>query len=214
MASRDPILTLKNLILSMANVESIRACVNEALNSGIETSEVIDALSDSLRQVGEKYEAGDFFLSELMMAAILSTEVTKILEPHMLKEKKRPIGKVVMGTVKGDIHDIGKNIVVMMLRASGFEVIDLGVDVSAERFVEAVENARPNVLGMSALLTSTSDEMKNVIELLKKRGLRKKVMIMIGGRPVTQEFADEIGADAYSRDSVQAISVVKRLVLA
>ena len=213
MASRDPILTLKNLILSMANVESIRACVNEALNSGIETSEVIDALSDSLRQVGEKYEAGDFFLSELMMAAILSTEVTKILEPHMLKDKRRSIGKVVMGTVKGDIHDIGKNIVVMMLRASGFEVIDLGVDVSAEKFVEAVENARPNVLGMSALLTSTSDEMKNVIKLLKKKGLRKKVMIMIGGRPVTQEFADEIGADAYSRDSVEAISVVKRLVL-
>ncbi len=203
---------LKELILGISNIEDVTKSVEEALRSGIETKDIIDALNEALGEVGEKYERGEYFLSELMMAGILATEVTKTLEPHLEDGGKRVLGRVLVGTVKGDIHDIGKDIVIMMLRTAGFKVIDLGVDVPKERFVEAVKNERADVLGMSALLTSTVSEMKPVIEAIKNEGLRDRVKVMVGGRPVTKEFADEIGADGYAEDAIEAIKVVKSLM--
>jgi len=206
--SRD----IRDLILGMADVEEVKKTVAEKLESGVDPLTMVDGLSKMLEEVGERYERGEFFLSELIMAGYLASEVSSLLKPHLIRAERRVPGKVIVGTVKGDIHDIGKNIVIMMLGASGFEVIDLGVDVSAERFIEAVRNVKPDVLGMSALLTSTMNEMKVVIDSLKESGLRDKVKVVVGGRPITREFASEIGADGYSEDSVEAIKVVKELL--
>ena len=205
---------LKNSILKMKNVEEIKKCVDDELKSGLEPAEIVNELAESLMDVGERYESGEYFLSELMMTGILATEVITMLEPHLAKNKESTSvkTKIIIGTVKGDIHDIGKNIVIMMLRAVGFEVLDLGVDVPMEEFIKAVKNERPNMLGMSALLTSTINEMKTVIETLTNEGLRDDVKIIVGGRPITKEFADEIGADGYGKDSIDAIKVVKNLI--
>jgi methylmalonyl-CoA mutase cobalamin-binding domain/chain len=162
--------------------------------------------------VGDKYEDGEFFLSELIMAGYLASEVANLLKPHLLKTQRAALGTIVMGTVKGDIHDIGKNIVIMMLDAAGFEVIDLGVDVPTERFVEAVQTMKPDVLGISALLTSTIDRVKEVVDALETNGLRDRVKVIAGGRPITRAFIEEIGADGYAEDSVKAIRLVKDLV--
>lgn len=202
----------KRLISEIGDVEEVRRNVKEALDSGVEPLKIVEALSEALEEVGRKYEKREYFLSDLIMAGVLATEATKILEPHLVKTGRKTLGKVVIGTVKGDIHDIGKNIVVMMLYANGFEVTDLGVDVPAERFAEAVKKEEPQILGLSALLTSTIGEMRNVIQVLEKEGVRGKVKVVVGGRPVTREFAEEIGADGYGRDAVEAVKEVKRLL--
>ncbi len=202
---------LKDLILSMADIEDVKKAVNRALKSEVGSDSIIDALSGALEEVGERYEKGEFFLSELMMAGHLANEITLMLKPY-LGRTDRSLGKVVIGTVKGDIHDIGKNIVFMMLQAAGFEVIDLGIDVPVEKFTETIENDDVQVLGMSALLASTVDEMKNVIDALIEKGLRDRVKVIVGGRPVTKQFAEEIGADAYAEDAVEAVKVVRRIL--
>jgi methylmalonyl-CoA mutase cobalamin-binding domain/chain len=145
------------------------------------------------------------------MIGYLANEVTTIVKPHLPRSRQKPKGKILVGTVKGDIHDIGKNIVVMMLQADGWEVVDLGVDVPPERFVEAVSCEKPDALGLSALLTSTMMEMRTVLEALRKSGLKSKVKVVVGGRPVTKQFADEIGADGFAEDSVKAIRVLSEL---
>lgn len=204
---------IKDAILQMKDVEEVKKCVNDELKSGLEPIKIVNELAETLLKVGEKYENGEYFLSELMMAGILATEVINLLEPYLVKDQESETKmKIVIGTVKGDIHDIGKNIVIMMLRAVGFQVLDLGVDVSVEKFMDSIRNERPKVLGMSALLTSTINEMKNVIDGLKNEGLRESIKIIIGGRPVSEEFAQEIGADGYGRDSVDAIKLVKNFV--
>lgn len=204
---------LKDVILQMKDVQEVKKCVNDELKSGLEPIEIVNELAEALLKVGEKYENGEYFLSELMMAGILATEVINLLDPYLTKDQESETKiKIVIGTVKGDIHDIGKNIVIMMLRAVGFQVLDLGVDVSAEKFMDSIRNEQPKVLGMSALLTSTINEMKNVIDVIKNEGLRESVKIIIGGRPVSEEFAQEIGADGYGRDSVDAIKVVKDFI--
>lgn len=203
---------VSNLILEMADIGDVKKTINEKLESGVDPLAIVDILSQTLEEVGEKYERGEFFLSELIMAGYLASEVSNLLKPHLIKAKRKPLGKLIVGTVKGDIHDIGKNIVIMMLDAAGFEVIDLGVDVSTERFIEAVKNLKPDILGMSALLTSTVNEVKVVIDSLEKSGLRNKVKVVVGGRAITREFANEIGADGYAEDSVKAIKAVKELL--
>ena len=201
---------LKTLILGMAEPDAVKREVEKALSLGADPREVLDAMVEALEEVGGRYERGEAFLSELLMAGLLATEVVNTLKPHW--RGRDAVGlKVVMGTVKGDVHDIGKNIVIMMLQAAGFEVVDLGVDVSAERFAEAVEKETPAVLGLSALLSSTVPEMKNVIDLLKKRGLRSRVKVVVGGRPVDEAVAREMGADGYGVNAVEAVKVVKRL---
>lgn len=172
------------------------------------------ALRPAMSIVGEKFEEGEFFLSELIVSGQLFKEImSEIIEPRLsVREKGKKLGTVIIGTVKGDLHDIGKNIVATMLRIAGFEVIDLGVDVPAEKFVEAVEKYRPDILGMSALLTTVIGEIKHVIDSLKSRGLRDKVKVIVGGAAVTASFAKEVGADGYGKDAVEAVRVCKKLL--
>lgn len=202
----------KKLISEIGDVEEVKKAVTEALESGIEPLEIVNALSEALEEVGKKYENKEYFLSDLIMAGVLATEATKILEPYLTKTGRKSLGKVVIGTVKGDIHDIGKNIVIMMLYATGFEVVDLGVDVPAERFAEAVKKEKADILGISALLTSTIKEIRNVIQALEQEGVREQVKVIVGGRPVSREFAEEVGADGYGSDAVEAVKVVKKLM--
>ncbi|MEM2915402.1 MAG: corrinoid protein, partial [Candidatus Bathyarchaeia archaeon] len=193
-------------------VENDKNIVTEALDSGIDPVDVVNAMSKGLEIVGQKYETGEYFLSELIMAGVIATEITSILKPHLGKSTEKPIGKVVIGTVRGDLHDIGKNIVIAMLSSSGFSVVDLGIDVPCEKFVEAIEKERPDILAMSCLLTMGMDEMRKVIEELSRVGLRGNVKIMVGGRPITSEFAEKIGADAYGSNAAEAVKIAKLLV--
>jgi 5-methyltetrahydrofolate--homocysteine methyltransferase len=159
--------------------------------------------------VGEKYERNEYFLAELIMAGETMKEGMKTLEPHLKAGELKRVGKVVIGTVRGDLHDIGKNIVATLLSAAGFDVIDLGVDVPPEKFVEAVKENSPDIVGMSALLTTTMVEMEDIIKELKKAGLRDKVKVIIGGAPITREYAEKIGADAAARDAVEGVNICK-----
>ncbi len=197
------------------DVNSVKKLVREALDSGCDVNDVIEnSLRRAMKIVGDKFEKGEFFLPELVMAGDLFKEVMdEVLMPVIEKESKGArVGRVVIGTVKGDLHDIGKNLVATMLRVNGFEVIDLGVDVPPERFVEAVEKYNPDILGMSALLTTTMLEMKNVIDALKSAGLRDKVKVIVGGAAVDEKYAEEIGADAYAENAVEAVRKCLELV--
>ena len=203
---------IKSLLLNMADIDELKKTVNAELESGTDPLAIIKTLNEALYEVGERYEQGDLFLSELMMIGYLAREVTNILKPYMVREGRETRSKIVFGTVKGDIHDIGKNVVIMMLQSAGLEVIDLGVDVSSERFVESVKNNDPDVLCMSSLLTSTMNEMGKVIAALDKAGLRGDVQVVVGGRPITEKFAQEVGADGHANDAINAVRVIRELV--
>ncbi len=195
--------------------ETVKRLVMEALSAGYTPNEIIEgALRPAMEVVGDKFEKGEYFLAELMMAGDLFKEVMdEILAPEIEKSREGSgLGTVVIGTVKGDLHDIGKNIVAIMLRVAGFEVIDLGVDVPPEKFVETVKRYNADIVGMSALLTTTMLEMKNVIDALRSEGLRDKVKVIIGGAAVNEEFAREIGADAYAENAVKAVEICKKLI--
>lgn len=209
---RQTLEKLKGLIVEIASVEAVKTLVIKGLESKIDPADIVNTLSEALRDVGVKYEHGEYFLSELIMAGNLSTEVVNLLKPHLLEVKRKSLGKIVIGTVSGDVHDIGKNIVIMMLNAAGYDVIDLGVDVPADKFVEAAKKEKPDILGMSALLSSTIHETKNVIHVLKESGLRDKLKVIVGGRPITKKFAEEIGADGYAEDAIDAVRTVGELV--
>jgi len=193
--------------------EKVKENVSSALRKGIEPLKIVDSLADGMRMVGERYEAGEFFLPELMMAGEIMKGAMAIITPFLRRsERVQRMGKVVLGTVEGDLHDIGKNIVKTMLTSAGFEVVDLGADVSAKRFVESVRKEQPKIVGMSALLTSTMDGMKEVVDELKREGLRKGLKILIGGAPIEEDFARRIGADAYGKDAMDAVRKAKDLV--
>jgi len=200
--------------LSALEEGAVLELVREALEAGCSALEVIEGgLTPGMREVGEKFERGEYFLPELMISADIFTRAVSLLQPLLERgaaQARR--GRVVIGTVKGDIHDLGKNLVATMLRVDGFEVIDLGVDVPPEKFVEAVERYEPDIVGMSALLTTTMIEMRNVIDALKSAGLRDRVRVIVGGAPVTEEFAREVGADAYAKDAVEAVEKCRKLV--
>ena len=203
---------VKSLLLNMADIDELKKTVNAELESGTDPLAIVKTLNEALYEVGERYEQGDLFLSELMMLGYLAREVTNVLKPHTVGEGRETGSKIVFGTVKGDIHDIGKNVVIMMLQSAGFEVVDLGVDVSSERFVESVKNNDPDVLCMSSLLTSTMNEMRKVIDALDKAGLRGDVKVIVGGRPITEKFAQEVGAEGHARDAINAVRVIRQLV--
>lgn len=158
----------------------------------------------AMAKVGALFEEGEYFVPELLVAARAMQGGMELLKPLLVAEDVEPIGKVVLGTVKGDLHDIGKNLVGMMLEGAGFEITDLGTDIEADKFVEAVKSTGAQILGMSALLTTTMSNMPSTIEALKQAGLRDSVKIMVGGAPVTQSFAEQIGADGYAPDASQA----------
>ncbi|MDH5769680.1 MAG: cobalamin-dependent protein [Candidatus Bathyarchaeota archaeon] len=204
---------IQNMVSELAGVEEIKKFVVKALNSRINPVDVMDAVSHGMNVVGEKYEKGEYFLSELIMAGIIAKEIMNTVAPYLNKKAdEKSIGKVVIGTVKGDLHDIGKNIVIAMLSSMGFIVKDLGIDVPCKMFVKTIENERPNILAMSCLLTSSMNEMRKVIEELSKVGLRENIKVMVGGRPVTPQFAKAIGADAYGANAFEAVKVAKALM--
>ncbi len=194
--------------------KKIVALCNGRLESGVSPYKVIEELTDGLREIGRGYRE-IYFDAELMVAGWNAKKALEILKPllqtgHNGSRQEAKNGKIVIGTVKGDVHDIGKDIVCIMLSSEGFEIIDLGTDVSKEQFAEAVQRTGANILGMSALLTTTREYMREVIEYLREKDIRVK--IMVGGGAVTQEFADEIGADAYGMDAIDAIKKAKMLV--
>ena len=203
---------IQNMVSKPTGVENVRDVVIKALDSGVDSVDVVNAMSKGLEVVGEKYERGEYFLSELIMAGIMASEITNVLKPHLGRLNEKRGGKVVIGTVRGDLHDIGKNIVIAMLSSGGFSVIDLGIDVPCEKFVETIEKERPDILAMTCLLTVAMDEMRKVIEELSKVGLRGNIKVMVGGRPITSQFAELIGADAYGSNAIEAVKIAKALV--
>lgn len=186
--------------------------VKEALNEGVKAETILnEGLVVGMTNLGEMFKNGEVYVPEVLVAARAMKAGTDILKPLLASENVQSLGKVAIGTVQGDLHDIGKNLVGMMLEGNGFEVIDLGVDVAPEAFVEAVKNGA-QVIGMSALLTTTMPMMKAVIDMLNAEGLRDKVKVMIGGAPITQEYADQIGADGYSTDAASAAELAQKLI--
>jgi len=191
----------------------VRAQVAQALDAGMPPAEILnESMVAAMAEVGRRFEIGEYFVPEMLIAARAMKEGLAILKPRLLEAKVEPIGRVVLGTVKGDLHDIGKNLVGMMLEGAGFEVIDLGTDVAPDQFVEAVKDKRPQLIGLSALLTTTMPSMKTTIEALKAANARGQVKVMIGGAPVTQKYADEIGADAYATDASSATARARALL--
>ncbi len=186
--------------------------MNAALAAGIAPETILkDGLIAAMGEVGRLFEENEYFVPEMLVSARAMQGGLALLKPHLAAGGATPAGKVVVGTVKGDLHDIGKNLVGMMLEGSGFEVIDLGTDVSPEKFVKAVTEHQPHAIAMSALLTTTMPSMSNTIKALQEAGVREQVKVMIGGAPVTDGFARQIGADGYSPDASSAVRLAKTL---
>jgi 5-methyltetrahydrofolate--homocysteine methyltransferase len=194
------------------NAKAVSEGVQAALDEGVEPGTLLfDYMIPAMQEVGERFERHEFFVPEMLIAARAMQGGLKVIRPLLAETGVEPIGKVVLGTVKGDLHEIGKNLVGIMLEGAGFEVVDLGVDVSADKFVEAARGGT-HVLAMSALLTTTMPAMKATIDALVEAGLRDKVKIMVGGAPVTQAYADQIGADGYAPDASSAARKAKELL--
>jgi 5-methyltetrahydrofolate--homocysteine methyltransferase len=192
--------------------QEVAALVQQALDEGVAPGEILQGgLIAGMDEVGRDFKAGDLFVPEVLVAARAMHAGMNVLRPLLAESDVASAGKYVIGTVKGDLHDIGKNLVRMMLEGAGFETIDLGTDVGPEGFVDAVREHRPSLVGMSALLTTTMVQMKATIEALEEAGLRESVKIMVGGAPVTDAFAKEIGADAYAADAASAVDVARSL---
>lgn len=166
----------------------------------------------AMEVIGEKFKTGAVFIPEVLLSARAMNEALQILEPYLAKDKKEATGKVLMGTVLGDLHDIGKNMVVTMLRGVGFEVLDIGINVPVEDIMRQVDEHRPDILGLSAILTTTMPEMKKAIDALTAKGLRSSVKVIVGGAPVNEKFARDIGADGYAPDAGEAAFLAKRLM--
>jgi 5-methyltetrahydrofolate--homocysteine methyltransferase len=187
--------------------------VQAALDAGVPAESILkDGLIAAMTEVGRLFEENEYFVPEMLVAARAMQQGLAIIKPQLAEGGATPMGKVIVGTVKGDLHDIGKNLVAMMLEGSGFEVIDLGTDVSPEKFVKGVIEHKPQVIGMSALLTTTMPSMSGTVQALQEAGVRDQVKVMVGGAPVTDEFAKRIGADGYSPDASSAVRLARSLM--
>jgi len=192
--------------------DKLQELVQAALDAGTSAKEILQkGLISGMDIVGEKMESGDMFIPEVLMSAQAMSTAVDVLKPLLAEGDSTSAGKVLIGTVKGDLHDIGKNLVVMMMESAGFDVIDLGVDVPPEKFIEAIKANKPNIVGLSALLTTTMPMMKKSIMTIEESGLRDTLKIIVGGAPVNQAFADEIGADGYAADAGAASKLAKAL---
>jgi 5-methyltetrahydrofolate--homocysteine methyltransferase len=197
----------------VGNAPAVREAVEQGLAQGLEPGRMLfDALIPSLEEVGARFERGDYFVPEMLIAARAMQGALDILRPLLAETDSKPVGTFLMGTVKGDVHDIGKNLCNIMLEGAGFTVIDLGVNVAPERFVEEIGRHEPDVVGFSAFLTTTMPMFKANINALQKAGVRDSVIVMVGGAPVTQEYADAVGADGYSADASSAVKKAKQLI--
>ena len=197
----------------MGNAPVVLELTNAGLAMGLSPETILfDALIPSLEEVGARFERGDYFVPEMLVAGRAMAGALDVLRPLMIATGVEPVGTFVMGTVKGDVHDIGKNLVDIMLEGAGFHVIDLGVQVAPERFIEAIQEHKPDIVGFSAFLTTTMPMFKANINVLEKAGLRDQVIVMVGGAPVTQEYADAVGADGYASDASAAVKKAKELL--
>jgi 5-methyltetrahydrofolate--homocysteine methyltransferase len=195
------------------NAPATLELVKQALTQGIPAERILnEGLIAAMRAVGQLFEDGEYYVPEMLIAARAMKGGLEVLRPALAAAKVQAIGKIVIGTVQGDLHDIGKNLVAMMMEGAGFEVIDLGVDVSPENFVEAVIAYRPQLVGCSALLTTTMPKMKTTIDALERAGIRSRVKVLVGGAPVTARYATEIGADGYAPDASAAANIAKSLL--
>lgn len=201
--------------LQKGRAKNVKNLVQEALDQGIDPKEILnDGLLSGMMIVGGKFKRNEVFVPEVLVAARAMNAGISILEPKLVEIGNEPAGKVVIGTVKGDLHDIGKNLVAMMMKGAGFEIVDLGTDVDAESFISKAEEIGADVICMSALLTTTMNYMQEVIDELKEKGLRDKYVVMVGGAPVTEDFAQQIGADHYTNDAATAAETAKEAVCA
>ncbi|RME98627.1 MAG: cobalamin-binding protein [Chloroflexi bacterium] len=208
-------MTLENIYTAVlnGNAPDAAAGVSAALEAGTSAEDILHkACIPAMTEVGRLFELGDKFVPEMLIAARAMQAAVEILKPLLVDEGVETVGTVVLGTVAGDLHDIGKNLVGMMLEGAGFEIIDLGTDVSPDAFVKAVQEKKPDIVGMSALLTTTMPAMGRTIEALKAAGVRDQVKIMVGGAPISQDFADKIGADAFAGDAGSASRVAKSML--
>jgi len=206
--------TLRDQLLAF-DADKFVETVKKSVEQGHDPIEVVNALTDVLKEIGKKFESGEIFLVHLVQAGDAAKRATvEVLEPLIKKssEKRETLGKVLIGTVAGDIHDIGKNIVSMMLFTAGFEVYDIGKDVPTEDFVKKTREYKADMVALSALLTTTLPVQREVIEALKKSGLRQKVKVLVGGAPATSKWAEEAGADGYGEDAIEAVRVAKKLM--
>jgi 5-methyltetrahydrofolate--homocysteine methyltransferase len=194
------------------NAPGAVAAARQALDASVDPVELVNrAIGPAMDEVGRLYEAGEYFVPELLLAARATKEVFKLIRPLLAQKDVQPVARVVLGTVQGDLHDIGKNLVGAMLEGSGFEVIDLGVNVSPDKFVSAVQSQQARIVGLSALLTTTMPAMKTTLEVFRTAGIRDRVKVMIGGAPITQTYADSIGADAYGENAAAAVDIARKL---
>jgi len=206
---------LKNIQTALAQGDrnSVARLTSEALEKSLSVKTILeDGLIASMNAIGMKFKANEIFIPEVLIAAKAMHAGIAILEPHFTACGIKPAGKVVIGTVKGDLHDIGKNIVSMMLKGARFEVVDLGIDVPPGKFLEIVQTASPDIIAMSSLLTTSMGAMNDTIKILKEAGLRDKVKIIVGGAPITQDYADSIGADSYAKDAATAVDKAKEML--
>jgi len=193
--------------------ETVRTNVQQAIDAKMSPAVILnDSMVSAMAEVGKRFEEGEYYVPELLIAARAMKTGLALLKPLLAEAKVKAAGKVAAGTVKGDLHDIGKNLVCMMLEGAGYQVLDLGVNVEPVKFVDAVVTGKADAIGMSALLTTTMTSMKTTIDAFKEAGCREKVKIMVGGAPLTQNFADEIGADGYAPDAASAVDLLKSLI--
>ena len=205
----------KELIDAIVNMKEKEAVdlVKKMMDKGEDPMMILGACKEAMDSVGKRFEKGEFFLPELILAGEMVRQISEILKPKLTGElKTKRLGKVIIGTVKGDIHDIGKDVVVFMLDVNGFEVLDLGIDVPPQKFVEAVKDFQPAVVGLSGFLTLAFDAMKETVEAIAKAGLRDRIKIMIGGGQIDDEVRKYAGADAYGSDAMEAVSLTKRWI--
>lgn len=201
--------------LKAGRAPKVKELVNQALQEGASAADILNqGLITGMSELGILFKNNEVYVPEVLIAARAMYAGLDILKPLLAEQGVEPMGRIAIGTVKGDLHDIGKNLVAMMLEGAGFEVLDLGIDVTPEQFVDAVESKGAQIIAMSALLTTTMPNMRGTVDLLNSKGLRGKAKVMIGGAPVTQAYADEIGADGYSDDAASAVDLAKKLISA
>ena len=199
--------------LIAGNIEEIKKLTKQALDEGTKARQVLEkGLLPGMDIVGQRFKACEMFIPEVLRSAKTMHAAMDVLQPHLTESDKAAAGTVIIGTVQGDLHDIGKNLVAMMLEGAGFKVVDLGTDVKPQTFVDAAKQHKPEILGMSALLTTTMPKMGETINALREAGIRNKIKVMAGGAPVTQDFVDEIGADAYGSNATVAVEKAKALM--
>lgn len=207
------LIAVKNALISGDKLHLIEL-TKQALSQGIKPEEILyEGLIPGMDVVGEKFKNDEFYIPEVILRATSFKENVNILRPLLMDQDIKTMGKVLIGTVQGDLHDVGKNLVSLMLEASGYQVIDLGVDISVQTFVEKAKEHNVDIVGLSALLTTTMPNIKKVIQALQEEGLRGKVKVIIGGAPVSQSFADQVGADAYGHDATDAVEKIGLLLI-